>query len=108
MRLFFVFIHSLWPSCSFAFPSTAALRRLVPRLLTHAHCSCLVAKFHKDFEKPQGLQESKGGNMTVLEQRLMETIIATLPRIADELERLGDLLEKRTEEKEGDDGKGTN
>lgn len=45
--------------------------------------------------------------MTVLEQRLMETIIATLPRIADELERLGDLLEKRTEEKESDDGKGT-
>ena len=45
--------------------------------------------------------------MTVLEQRLMETIIATLPRIADELERLGDLLEKRAEEKEGDDGKGT-
>ena len=42
--------------------------------------------------------------MTVLEQRLMETIIATLPRIADELERLNDLLEKRTEEKEEKDG----
>ena len=44
--------------------------------------------------------------MTVLEQRLMETIIATVPRIADELERLNELLEKRTEEKERDDGKG--